>query len=324
MADLLDVYTEVAAQENLEPVTEVEETEATIDNPDDGTDEVTDVEEVGEETDPVEAADTPDGEPEADDGDVEAPEETSGLSWDEIAERYGDVEVPLTVNGETVYKKLSELPSNAMMREDYSRKTAEISQAAKAAEWAYEVRDAFARDPEGTIAAFEKAYNIQRAPQQPESDPYEDYDPDIAAVMKRLDEQNAALRQELDSIKQFQGRQQEDSFRAEVEAELAATMQEFEGEFEEVELLKFATERKMTLPDAAEVLWARNQRQRTAAEAEAATKAREAAATRKTQKRKQAKDTVKAAPKGGYDVEPSTDDFNNISELFDIVMNSSE
>ena len=154
-----------------------------IENPeDDGADDFEDSTELDDEDDIEDDADTDDESPADDDDDFD---------WNEILERYGDRTVQLTVNGEIVEKPLKDLPSMAMMREDYSRKTAEVSQKAKAAQWAQDVQEAFANDPAGTLDAFARAYKIQiggPAADEPQADPYEDFDPDVAQVLRQRDE----------------------------------------------------------------------------------------------------------------------------------------
>ena len=241
--------------------------------------------------------------------------------WQTILEEHGDLQVPLQVDGQTIYRSLKDLPANAMMREDYSRKTAELSQAKSAAEWAYDVQAAFQRDPQATIAAFQKAYRLDAGQQQQqvEVDPYEDYDPDVQAVMRKMDEQNLALRSELEAVKQFQSTTQEREFRSGVEAELAETLKTFEG-VDEMDVLSFATENRMRLPMAAEILWNRQQNVSKATSAAASAKAKELSNERSRAKRQAGKDAVAATPKGGYDVESDAGNFSTIGELFELEM----
>ena len=307
MADSLeDLFQEVSVEEA--PEAEVDNSIETdiVESP---------VAEQPDDTEPVDEADTPDEEPAE-----EIVAEVAEDAWTTILEQHGDVQVPLQVNGETVMRPLKDLPNNAMMREDYSRKTAELAQQKSAAEWAYDVQAAFQRDPVATIQAFQKAYAVEAPQEQPvQSDPYEDYDPDVAAVMRKMDEQNAALRSELDSVKQFQETSQEREFRQGIEAELAQTLSQFEG-VSEMDVLAFATENKMRLPMAAEILWNRQQNESKVASEAAKAKAKELSAERAGAKRKAGKEAVAATPKGGYDVEPDTGDFSTIEELFELEM----
>lgn len=305
MTNLEDVFQEVSQETAEIEVDNSQETDI------EESPEVMDID--GEE--PGEEADTPEMEP------AEAVGDDAADVWTTILEQHGDVEVPLQVNGETVMRPLKDLPGNAMMREDYSRKTAELSQQKSAAEWAYDVQAAFQRDPQATIEAFQKAYKLQgnAGEQQPVADPYEDYDPDVAAVMRKMDEQNAMLRSELDSVKQFQETTQEREFRQGIEAELASTLSQFEG-VDELDVLAFATENRLRLPMAAEILWNRQQNDSKATSAAAQAKAKELSAERSGAKRKAGKDAVAATPKGGYDVESDAGDFSTIGELFELEM----
>ena len=307
MSNLEDVFEEVASEE-VAPEMEVDNSQETdveseqVAEPSIGDDAIDEVDTL--ETEPTEAV-----EPDTD-------------GWQTILEEHGDLQVPLQVDGQTIYRSLKDLPANAMMREDYSRKTAELSQAKSAAEWAYDVQAAFQRDPQATIAAFQKAYRLdagQQQQQQVEVDPYEDYDPDVQAVMRKMDEQNLALRSELEAVKQFQSTTQEREFRSGVEAELAETLKTFEG-VDEMDVLSFATENRMRLPMAAEILWNRQQNVSKATSAAASAKAKELSNERSRAKRQAGKDAVAATPKGGYDVESDAGNFSTIGELFELEM----
>lgn len=306
MSNLEDVFEEVASEE-VAPEMEVDNSQETdveseqVAEPSIGDDAIDEVDTL--ETEPTEAV-----EPDTD-------------GWQTILEEHGDLQVPLQVDGQTIYRSLKDLPANAMMREDYSRKTAELSQAKSAAEWAYDVQAAFQRDPQATIAAFQKAYRLDAGQQQQqvEVDPYEDYDPDVQAVMRKMDEQNLALRSELEAVKQFQSTTQEREFRSGVEAELAETLKTFEG-VDEMDVLSFATENRMRLPMAAEILWNRQQNVSKATSAAASAKAKELSNERSRAKRQAGKDAVAATPKGGYDVESDAGNFSTIGELFELEM----
>tara|TARA_R110001606_G_scaffold44308_4_gene116231 strand:- start:10446 stop:10877 length:432 start_codon:yes stop_codon:yes gene_type:complete len=137
--------------------------------------------------------------------------------------------------------------------------------------------------------------------------------------MRKMDEQNAMLRSELDSVKQFQETSKDREFRQGIEAELAQTLTQFEG-VDEMDVLAFATENRMRLPMAAEILWNRQQNNSKATSAAAQAKAKELSAERSGAKRKAGKDAVAATPKGGYDVESDAGDFNTIGELFELEM----
>ena len=306
MSNLEDVFEEVASEEA--PI------EIEVDNSQEETDVESQVAEPIIEEDETFEADNSETEP------VEEVEFDSD-GWQTILEQHGDVQVPLQVNGETVMRPLKDLPASAMMREDYSRKTAGLSQMKSAAEWAYDVQAAFQRDPQATIEAFSRAYKVQAGEQaqQPVEDPYEDYDPDVALVMRRMDEQNSMLRSELEAVKQFQNTTQERELRSGIEAELAQTLQQFEG-IDELEVLTFATEHRVKLPMAAEILWNRQQNASNATSAAAKAKAKELSAARSGAKRKAGKDAVAATPRGGYDVESDAGNFSTIGELFELEM----
>ncbi len=306
MSNLEDVFEEVSLEE---APSEIE-----VDNSEEGTDVESQVAEPTIEENETFETDNSGTEP-VDDVEFDAD------GWQTILEQHGDVQVPLQVNGETVMRPLKDLPASAMMREDYSRKTAQLSQMKSAADWAHDVQAAFQRDPQATIEAFSKAYKVQSGQQvqQQVEDPYEDYDPDVALVMRKMDEQNSMLRSELEAVKQFQNTTQEREFRSSIEAELAQTLQQFDG-VDEMAVLAYATDNKVRLPVAAEILWNRQQNASNATAAAAKAKAKELSAERSGAKRKAGKDAVAATPRGGYDVESDAGSFSTIGELFELEM----
>ena len=278
----------------------------------------TDSDNTDEVAEPEEDADTEDAPPVADDGEA--------FDWNEILEKFGDRPVPLKVNGQIVERPLREAFDGAMMREDYSRKTAELSDAARAAQWAQDVQESFARDPHGTLEAFAKAYGVQpnalTAP-VPQTDPYEDFDPDVAAVMRKMDEQEARHQAELEAIRQQTQSFEQKQIVAEVQKEIAGLRQVYGESFDEEATLRAAVQFNMDLTEAAELLEDRRiaalsrQAEATGSAASAAA-AKQAEAARQAKKKRAAGTTTK-----GYDASSETaESFNTISELFEIVSNT--
>lgn len=312
MTELSDMLNEAVEAELAEEpeVVETEEVSEEVDNLEDEADEETAEE---SEDDSEDDADTDDEPPAAED---------DPFDWNEIVERYGDRTVPLKVNGEIVERPLKEAFDGAMMREDYSRKTAELKQAAT---WAEDVQKAFAADPAGTLQAFAQAYGINAGtPQdtQDQADPYEDFDPDVAAVLRKMDDMERRHQQELETIQQKTQSFEHQQMVAEVRKEVESLRSKFE-DFDEQAVLETAVKFNVSLTDAAELVEDR----RIAAlsrQAQATGATAGAAAAKKAEKARQAKKQRAAGTtnKGFSASDVSVDDFNTISELFEIEMNS--
>ena len=296
-----------------------------IDNPIDGADD--EVEDAVEDIDDVDDADT--DEDESEDESEQSPEDVDdddGFNWEEIVSKYGDRTVQLTVNGEIVEKPLKELPNMAMMREDYSRKTAEIAQAARAAEWAQQVQYSFDQDPLGTLEAFARAYNVDLGGAPDDSDPYEDFDPDIAAVLRKMDEQEQRHQEELMRIQVQTESFTEKQLVEEIKRDVAGLKGQFGEDLDEIEMLRVAAQYNIPLQDAAyrvmgERYWSQSQ-----SEQAAAAQAAEAAGARTSKKsgsaKKRASSTTKRSVDGAGAHTVSKDDFSDIGELFEIELNS--
>jgi len=323
MADnLAEMFTEASAEADAE-VDVVE-----VDNLDTEADEVED--ETVEDIEVDDDSDTDEEEPDDLDDD-ESPEdvvvEDDGFNWDEIEEKYGDRPVKLIVNGQEVEKPLRELRNMAMMREDYSRKTAEVAQAAKAAQWAQQVQASFEDDPFGTLQAFAEAYGIDfGGSPEPDVDPYEDLDPDVAVILRKMDEQEARHQQELQAVRAQTEAITEKELVAEIKSEVAELKNQFGPDLDELEMMRVAAYYNVPLKDAAfrvmgEKYWSMSE-----AEKAAAAKAEAAASERTGRKTGSAKKRASSTSKRGYDGSGATsvskDDFANIGELFEIELNS--
>ncbi len=280
---------------------------------DDGDEEI-----VGEDDAPADQDDEPPAE--------EAVEADDDFDWKGILERYGDRTVSLTVNGEIVEKPLKELPGMAMMREDYSRKTAAVAEKERDAQWAADVKAAFERDPYGTLDAFARAYGLDAAPPasaQPEVDPYEDMDPDVAAVLRRLDEQEARHQQEMEAVRQQQEAIAQRDLRASVKAEVEGLRDEFGEDLDVTEMLRMAASYNMPLRDAAQAImgqkyYSMSKEQRQLADQATQAGEAKAATTRQAQKRRASGTGTKKFNAS----EVSVEDFSDIGELLQIEMNS--
>lgn len=316
---------EMAADDSVE----IEPVDESIDNPDDGADDDENVfqdDEIDSEDADTESDDDDDIEDDIDDDDEPVAEEDD-FNWNEILDKYGDRTVTVTVQGEPVEVKISDLPNGFMMREDYSRKTAEIANVRKAATWAQDVQQAFENDPFGTLQAFAQAYNVNLAAQQQQTmeqdDPYEDLDPDVAAVLRKMDEQEQRHEQELAQVRQTVAQFQNQQIMEEVKSEVAELRQEFGDDLDTAEMLRLAATYEMPLREAAEHVVGRQfyskSKEQLALEAEA----REASNKRTQNGRQKQKRRASGTATKKFDAsEVSVEDFNTIGELFEIEMNS--
>jgi hypothetical protein len=304
--ELADNVEELEIVAEDEGVDSPEEIEADLDG--------TDSDDTDEDAEDFEDADTDDDPPVADEDDA--------FDWNEILDRYGDRPVPLKVNGEIVERPLREAFDGAMMREDYSRKTADVSRLTQAAQWAQDVQESLAKDPEGTLRAFAEAYRVDSLEALQQVDPYEDMDPDVAAVLRRLDEAENRHQAELAELNNRTLNFEHQKMVEEVKHEVSSLANTYE-DFDEGAVLQTAIQFNLSLAEAAE-LWddrrlAASARQNAVTGASASQAAKVAAeANRKAKKKRAAGTTIK-----GYDAsDTSIEDFDTISELFEIEMNS--
>jgi hypothetical protein len=319
---LTDLFTEAMQNGGSEAVEELVD-DLEVDNPDDGTDDFeNDIQEDEPEADDELEVDedtgdeTPPSDDEADDPDW----------WNGILERYGDRTVTLTVQGEPVDVKVKDLPNGFMMREDYSRKTAEVSKVTKAATWAQDVQEAFASDPVGTLQAFAQAYGIQLPnPAQPEDvvDPYEDLDPDVAAVLRKMDEQERRYESELSRVQNQLASFENQRIQEEIRAEIADLRDEFGDDLDTTEMLRIAAVHNMTLRESAEIVIGKTTYAKSKEQLAMEQVAREAATQRSGKSRAESKRRASGTATKKFDASNvSVEDFNTIGELFEIELNS--
>lgn len=304
--DLEEMFAEAQEAEETPPVddtkpdnTEVVETEVPddVEVPDDDIEPAEEPED-NVETDPVDTPDEPDAELET-----------------------------IIVDGEAVQVTKQELRDGYLRRQDYSRKTAEAAQVKREAEWAKQIQRAFDEDPHGTLKALQDAYGVQpeQASNTSQQNPYEDFDPDVAALMQKMDEQQARYEAELRQVKQQTQEFERRAIVEEVKQELQGLKAEFGDGLNERELLEVAASYNLPLPLAANMLMGR-QAVADRKASDAATAKAEAAAKEREAKKKAEKAAGKKVASSGLDGsahgspgEISADDFNTLEELFSLV-----
>lgn len=325
MADLTEAFNEAMS----EAAEAVEQTTSEVDNPDVG---ITESE--SETTEEFTVEDIPeDTATEVEDAGPSDDVEPNVLDWEAVADQL----IPVKINGEEKLVPLKDFRDGIMMREDYSRKTAELAEARKFAEWAQDVQYSLQQDPEGTIQAFAQAYGVQLGnpakPEAaaPETDPYEDWDPDMAQMAKAFDAKLSQLTEHYESkiaqIEAQTGQITHERMVQEAQAEMRQLETQFTEagvEFDPLGVLKIATENEIPLTQAA-YLWAGNNAiasGKTKAEATAAAqKAADITANANESQRKQAKKRASSAVTKNYDAsDVPTEQFETLTDLFKIEM----
>jgi len=329
---LVDMFDEAMSADTEETI-EVEPVEADIsesdadDTPEEESDGITD--DVVEE-DEAEVVDTTDEVPDEQEAEVDP----DVYDW----ESNGDQLVTVKVQGENVTMPMREAFGGVMRQQDYSRKTAEIAEIKSAAQWALDVQQSFNDDADGTLQAFAKAYGIEAAQEiaqqaAPVADPYEAMDPEYADMMRAMDSKLAAMssgyEEKIANLESQTGQITHQRLVQEAQAEMTQLVDQFDSAgytLDRMAVLQTATSRNIPLTDAA-AIWAGQQmltNGQITAETEA--KAEKAAADRakgKSGKRKAAKKKASSTATESFDAsDVSVDDFDSISDLFEIELNS--
>lgn len=140
------------------------------------------------------------------------------LDIDEVGDRY----VPVKVDGEQLEVPLREVVQGYSRTADYTRKTQEVAEKAKQAEYALAVQRALQAQPEETLRLLGRQYGVnfeQQSPppqqgwEQPSYDEGFDEDPYADPVQKRLNQQEQILMQ---MREQMQEREANETLRAAV------------------------------------------------------------------------------------------------------------
>lgn len=319
MADLSDVYEELVASGEAEGDSEAPE----VDNPEPGiTDEESQITTEDEVTE-----DTPDL-----DTDLEPEAETSAnvLEWESIQ----DSLIPVKVNGEEKLVSLKEYRDGIMMREDYSRKTAELAQDRPLIDWAKDIQYALANDPLGTINAIAEAYKVPlgqppQAAEVAQEDPYEDWDPEMAQLARAMDTKLAQVaehyEQKIARLESQTGQITHERMVQEAQQEMRNLETQFTQagfEFNAREVLGIATTNEIDLTQAA-YIWAGSQAvkggmSKSEAAAKAAEAANAAAQVNESQRQANKKRASSAATKKYDASDSSVENFDTLTDLFNI------
>jgi len=315
--DLSDVYEELVAEG-------YEESSGEVDNPDSGiTDEESQI-----TTEDETSQDTPDLET---DLEPEVESQANVLDWEAVADQL----IPVKVNGEEKLVTIKDFRDGVMMREDYSRKTAELAQDRPLIDWAKDIQYALASDPLGTINAIAEAYNVelgaarQPAVGTPEVDPYEDWDPEMAQLARAMDMKLAQVaehyEQKIARLESQTGQITHERMVQEAQTEMRNLETQFTQagfEFDPREVLSIATQNEIDLTQAA-YIWAgstavKGGMTKSEAAAKAAQAASAAAEAGESQRQANKKRASSAATKNYDASDSSVEDFNSLTDLFNI------
>lgn len=317
--DLLDVFNELTAEGYSEEASESVEVD------DNSEAEITDI---AQDESEVDTSEDNDLQPEAED----RPAVGDGADdnwWEEHSDRL----VPVKVQGEEKLVPLSQVRDGWMMREDYSRKTAEIAQDRPLIDWAKDIQYALANDPLGTINAIAEAYNVElsksQQPVEATEDPYEDWDPEMAQLARAMDTKLAQVaehyEQKIARLESQTGQITHERMVQEAQTEMRNLETQFTQagfDFSPRDVLQIATENGIDLTQAA-YIWAGTSAVKGGmSKSEAAAKAAEAAgaAAQASESQRQAnKKRASTAATKKYDAsDSSVDDFNSLTDLFNI------
>lgn len=221
---------------------------------------------------------------------------------------YGDKLVEVVVDGETIKVPLKDAIGGFMRQSDYTRKTQQLAEDRKLAEWGREMQRAFEVDPLGTLQALNDAFGYrQQAPQGEE-----DIDPELAPIIQ----QNQVMSAELRRVQAQMAQIEQDRVLSEVRAEMADVKARY-GDFDASKVLGLAAERGLSIEDAYLLNRSRElieSDQRTKAEAvRAAELAKVEAAKRDAASRVAARSQANVDDTEGGDL----DDFDDFGSLFE-------
>lgn len=266
----------------------------------------------GDDEDDVDTETDDDGDGEApadddsDDTDDGATDEPEDFDWAE----YADKKVKIKVAGQDVQITLAEAIQNGMRQADYTRKTQELSEAVKMAQWAQQLREAFQRDPRGTIGFLQQAYQVGN---DQEVDEFEDVDPEFrpfAEKLSKIEQENARLRQ---AMAERQEAAEQERVLGEIKAEMSALEAEFD-DFDPFEILPVARDTGLNLRDAYHLVSAKKSADARRSQSEARKQA-EAKAEAEAAKRALAKKVTPArSPRGTADDAVDFDSFEQLLE----------
>jgi hypothetical protein len=248
------------------------------------------------------------------------PENVEGWNWQEFASN----QIPLKIDGEEVSVPLEELRNGYMRQADYTRKTQEVAEVQKLAEWAREFQDRFSQDPHGMVRMLSAALGEPDGEYE-EPDPFGDIianDPELAPFAQTIQQQQqmiAELRSELSALG---GKTIRTESEIQLQKNVELVRQEIQqvkaryDDFDEMQVLPIAAETGMDLTTSY-FIWKGNQAANSSQPA--VQQKSEPAPTKKVSSEK--KRATQPVTNSRFSGEPSTDgeQYDTFAELFEIV-----
>lgn len=190
--------------------------------------------------------------------------------------------VTVTINGEKQTLPLSELVNGHLRHSDYTRKTQELAELRKVADWGAQMQRALRENPEDVVRGLAEAFGLKL---ESPSEQYTTDDPELAPVLSELRETKQALAE----LQRRAETEAQERINAEVRAELNQMKSTYE-DFDAKVVIQLAMERGVSLEDAY-FLWKGRQTRSQAAEAREAEAKRVAVEAAKARKRAHASRT---------------------------------
>jgi hypothetical protein len=254
------------------------------------------------------------------DDDAEPVAQGDGWNWQEHASN----QIPVKVNGQETLVPLEELRNGYMRQADYTRKTQEVAETQKLAEWAKEFQDRFNSDPQTMVKMLASAVGFDTGEVQTESDPFAELlssDPELAPVANTLKQQQQMIQELQYQLEQLNGTavktQSEIELQRNVELvrrEIQEAKSQFE-DFDEMAILPIAAQTGLDLK-ASYLLWKGSQI--VSAPTQASTPEQPQKKAEPSAKKQQA---AAAVTNTRFSGEPSTDgeQYDSFADLFEIV-----
>lgn len=272
----------------------------------DGDEEVTETEDVSQETDSSEVEDESSGTEVSDETDDSTP---PPFDWS----THRDELVTLKVDGQEVVVPLAEAMNSYMRQADYTKKTQALAENQRLADWGREFQTAIQNDPAGTIKSLQQALGLEDQP-----DPFVDLDPELQPLAAQLKAQQA----QIDQFNRMMEQTQQAQVLEQVKAEVASIKAQY-PDFDAFKVLPIAAERGLSVADAYKLVKADEflaERANLAkAESAAAVKAKVAAAKRAAVEQVSRGGSSSGAPAGSA----SSKDFDSFEDLLNFNLNQS-
>lgn len=275
------------------------------------------------EVDPTEGGEVEDPEVATESGTTETEDEI--WNWQEYASK----PMKIKVAGQEVVKTLQEIAEDGMRQADYTRKTQELAEKVRLAEWAENFQRQLRDDPATVLRTLQAAFQQEM---QPEIDPYEqqiaklvEQDPDLAPMAQMVLEERRAraaleaqLAQQQRQVQESEAARQQREVIAMVQAEIAEVKVKHPDMDEDIALQIAASKPGLTLEEA----WILHKATQPVSTETAPAPKKEAPAPKTEAKQALAATQTNSRLQGTPDVSP--EDYTDFSELFEIMARTAQ